>query len=113
MSTKQANPGPGVAVVAYLRDPRERCWGILLGLETAGVWLRGVDMNAFEDWARSIAAGRDDGVTASTLFIPHLRIEKIVVDEDYASVPSMNRKLQEMTGRKAEELLLDGGEDQF
>jgi len=107
MSAKQANPGPGVAVVVYLRDPREQCWGILRGLETAGVWLRGVDMNAFEDWARAIAAGRDDGVTASTLFIPHLRIEKMVVDEDYASVPSMSRKLREITGKTAEDILLE------
>jgi len=94
--------------VAYLREPREQGWGVLLSMDTAGVWLRGVDIDAFEDWARGIAAERSDGVTASTFFIPHLRIEKLVVDEDYASVPSLSRRLQEITGKTAEDLLLDG-----
>jgi len=50
--TKRIEAGEPVIVV--LHTPREKCWGILDEISTAGVFLRGLDLNSFDDWLRSI-----------------------------------------------------------
>ena len=107
MTRVSDNPGLGKAVVTYLKEPRERNWGILLSLDSSGAWIRGIEVDAFEDWARAIAAGRNDVAGESTFFIPHLRIQKIVIDEDYPAIPSLSSRLKEITGKSAENLLLE------
>jgi hypothetical protein len=39
----------GSAVVIVLHSPREKCWGLLDEINQAGVFLRGLDLNAFDD----------------------------------------------------------------
>lgn len=97
--------GPGSFVVAYLRDPREKIWGRLLRLEAAGFWIRGIELNAFDDWVRERAAGTLGTLGPSTSFLPFLRVEKIVVDEALGPAASMKERLEAAVGRPAEELL--------
>jgi hypothetical protein len=40
----------GSAVVIVLHTPREKCWGIIDEINPAGVFLRGLDLNAFDNW---------------------------------------------------------------
>ncbi len=94
-------PPPGCAVVAYLRDPREKLWGFLLALDAAGAWLRAIDLDSFEDWARQEAAGEDATIGLSTLFVPFLRVEKFVVDEDQPGLGSLSRRFEAITGMPA------------
>ena len=46
--------GRGAAVVIVLHTPREKCWGVLDELNQAGVFLRGLDLNAFDDWVSAL-----------------------------------------------------------
>ena len=52
-----ATPGAGALVLAFLHSPKERVWGVLQGYDGGGVWVEGIDLDSFEDWARQI--GRD------------------------------------------------------
>jgi hypothetical protein len=92
-------------MVAHLRDPREKIWGILLALETPGLWIRGVDVNSFEDWARQVGKDGDGFIAPSTLFLPFLRVEKLVLDEPLGPVLSMAQRLEQMAGITAETAL--------
>ena len=48
----------GIPVVLVLHTPREKCWGILDEINPAGVFLRGLDLNAFDDWVSAVVHGR-------------------------------------------------------
>ncbi len=45
----------GAIVIAVLHSPREKCWGVLDEVSAAGVFLRGLDLNAFDDWTHAVA----------------------------------------------------------
>jgi len=97
--------GHGAMVVLFLDEPREKFWGKLQELSTVGVFLRGIELRAVEDWARELA--RDDGVSMapSSLFFPLRRIEKIYVDESVGPVRSVCDAFREISGHAAEEYL--------
>jgi hypothetical protein len=98
----------GKMVVLYLKEPREKLWGILLETETAGVWFRGLELNSFEDYAHQEASAKGPLVAPNTLFVPYLRVEKIVVDEDAGSLPSLSTRFLRVTGLKAATHILKG-----
>lgn len=98
-------PGPGTWVVVYLREPREKAFGMLLHMETAGGWFRGIELGSFEDWAREIASGREATMGLSTFFVPFLRVEKMVADEPTGAVPSLGERFEAITGWKLDAVL--------
>jgi hypothetical protein len=49
----------GHAVIVYLQNPKEKVWGLLVSLGTAGVVVRCIDLTAFDDWMRQ-EARRDE-----------------------------------------------------
>ena len=93
--------GVGKTVVLYLKEPREKLWGVLLETGIAGVWFRGLELNSFEDYAHQEAGKGEHFVTPNTLFVPYLRVEKIVADEDSANLPSLSSRFRQVTGKKA------------
>jgi hypothetical protein len=99
--------GAGTCVVVYLREPREKSWGFLLRMEPSGVWIRGIELASFEDWARGQAAGADGTLGLNTFFVPFLRVEKLVVDERMGPVPSMAERFEAITGKRVESALAD------
>ena len=62
MTVEWSPPQKGSFIVGYFRDPRERKWGVLLSLDPAGVWLRGLDLDSFQDWARQLVHGEAMGL---------------------------------------------------
>lgn len=94
----------GSPVVVVLHSPREKCWGVLDEIGPAGVFLRGLDLNAFEDWVRSVAAG-EEFMGPADLFFPMWRVERIVRDEEAGGVPSLAEQFERRTGRKLAEVL--------
>jgi hypothetical protein len=97
----------GQLVVVVLRDPRERIWGRLLGLEAAGVALRGIELTPWEEVLTLIKHGEADQVALSTRFYPMHRLETLYLDEPSSGVPSMAQEFERRTGRDPQTFLAD------
>lgn len=97
--------GAGEYVVLYLHAPREKHWGRLLSMDAAGLWLRGIELDSFEAWARQQLSEEPAHLGLSTFFVPFLRVEKMVVDERTGPVPSMRERFETITGRDLDEVL--------
>jgi hypothetical protein len=93
--------GPGDLVVVSLHTPREKLWGVLLSIGAPGIVLRGVDLNAFEDWMRQEARGADRMIVPSTVFFPMTRLERVERDESLGSIPSLADRFVATVGRDA------------
>ena len=96
----------GEVVVLYLKEPREKMWGVLLVTSSSGIWFRGLELNAFEDFARQEGKSFEGMVGPSTMFFPYLRVEKIILDESMGIYPSFKKKFKDITGCEAIESLL-------
>jgi hypothetical protein len=84
-------------VVAYLHSPRERWWGLLRGLTPAGITLRGISIDSFDSWMRSIVRNEEE-IAVSSVFFPMIRVERIYEDETTAATPSHSDRFREATG---------------
>jgi hypothetical protein len=76
-------------VIVNLLSPKERFFGRLVELNTAGVTVRGIDLNAFEDWISNVQDDDESGVRPTTIFFPLHRVEKILLDESIGVIPSL------------------------
>lgn len=93
----------GALVVVTLREPREKCWGILDGVTGAGVYLRGLDLQAFEDTMRAARAG-EAIFGIGEIFFPLWRVERIAGDTPSGTIPSLAEQFAHRTGFAAQEL---------
>lgn len=94
----------GAAVVIVLHSPREKCWGVLDRISAAGIFLRGLDLNAFDDWIHAVATG-EPFIGLTDLFFPLWRVERVALDEAAGGVPSLSEQFERRTGRRVQELL--------
>jgi len=93
---------PGAPVILVLHSPREKCWGMLDLINAAGVFLRGLDLNAFDDWVRAVAHD-EPSLGLSDLFFPMWRVERLSGDESAGGVPSLAEQFEQRTGRSVQE----------
>jgi len=104
MSNGDSGIRSGAAVVLVLHSPREKCWGVLGEITAAGVFLRGLDLNAFDDWTSAVAHA-EPFVGLTDIFFPLWRVERLTRDEPAEGVPSLSEQFEHRTGRKVEEFL--------
>jgi hypothetical protein len=90
---------PGTPVLLYLHSPREKVFGVLVSLQPAGVSLRGIDLNAFEDWMRQEARHEREGLGLVTLFVPMSRVERMERDESSGGFEGFADRFRRETGR--------------
>lgn len=90
---------PHSIVVVSLHSPKERVWGELLEVSSAGVTVRGIDLSAFDDFVSQVLHPEGDRIGLPTLFFPMLRIERIALDEARGSIPSMAEMFERKVGR--------------
>src|SRR5215470_7250667 len=95
---------PGTPVLIVLHTPREKCWGLLDEINTAGVFLRGLDLNAFDEWIRSVIH-REPFIGLGSLFFPLWRVERISKDESAGGVKSLREQAEQRTGLSLDELM--------
>jgi hypothetical protein len=95
---------PGTPVVIVLHSPREKCWGVLDEVNSAGVFLRGLDLNSFDDWLRAVVH-EEPFVGFGAVFFPMWRVERISKDESSGGIPSLSEQVEKRTGRTVAELL--------
>jgi hypothetical protein len=90
---------PHSIVVVSLHTPKERVWGELLAISSAGVTVRGIDLGSFDDFVSQVLHPEGDRIGLPTLFFPMLRIERIALDEPHGSIPSMAGMFEKKVGR--------------
>ena len=90
------------AVIIVMHSPREKCWGVLDEISAAGVFLRGLDLNAFDDWVRAIMHD-EPFMGLSDLFFPMWRVERVSRDESAGGVSSLAEQFEQRTGRSVQE----------
>ena len=94
---------PGTAVIVVLQSPREKCFGIIQTIDTTGVFIRGLDLNSFDEWLHAIVHG-EEFVGVGDLFLPMWRVERISRDEASGGIPSLCEQVEKRTGRTPEEV---------
>ena len=100
------------AVVLNLQNPREKIWGVLLSVNAFGVTIRGIDINSFDDWTRSVA-NQTGTIGLSTLFVPMMRVEKAILDETGGMVKSLSDQFLERVGQSVLDHMNLPDEDDF
>lgn len=94
----------GSPVIVNLHSPREKIWGVLRDLNAAGVFLRGIDLNTFDDWLRMVVRGeRNLGLT--DVFLPMWRVERVALDESVDDIPSLAAQFYARVGITLDEHL--------
>ena len=94
----------GASVLLVLHSPREKCWGVLEEINAAGIFLRGLDLNAFDEWVQAVAHD-EPFMGLSDLFFPMWRVERLSRDESGEGVPSLAEQFEKRTGRSLLEFL--------
>ena len=96
---------PGDLVVVVLQAPRERIWGCLLGLDAAGIALRGLDLTPWEDVLTLVRTDQADQVALGTRFLPMHRVEAMYLDEASSGAPSLAEVFLDRTGQDPQSFL--------
>ena len=96
---------PGDLVVVILQSPRERVWGSLLDLSSAGITIRGLDLTPWEEVLTLIRTDQADQVALGTRFLPMHRVEALYLDEPSSGAPSLAQTFQARTGMSPLEFL--------
>jgi hypothetical protein len=86
----------GQLVLVTLHNPREKFWGMMLSLDPAGVNVRGVDLQSLDDFTQLVKSG--EAVTASVVFFPMHRVQRIEEDNRSGELPSLAEQFRAKTG---------------
>ena len=68
---------PHSIVVVSLHTPKERIWGELVELQAAGLTVRGIDLNGFDDFIIQVMDPEGERIGLPTLFFPMQRVERV------------------------------------
>jgi len=96
---------PHSIVIVSLHSPKEKVWGELITLNPAGITLRGIDLDSFDDFIVQVLHPEGDRVGLPTLFYPMGRVERVALDERLGSIPSMAELFEQKSGRSLAEYL--------
>ncbi len=96
---------PHSIVVVSLHSPKEKLWGELVTLQLAGITIRGIDLNSFDDFIRQVLHPEGERVGLPTLFFPMSRVERIALDEPSGSIASLAETFERRAGFSLRESL--------
>jgi len=85
-------------VIVNLVNPKEKFFGVLGSLSAAGVTMRAINLDSFDDWIRQIAHGEELDITMIKMFIPLFRVERIFLDEPAGAIRSYGERFEEVVG---------------
>ena len=95
----------GSPAVLYLNDPKEKIWGLVVSVSAAGVVIRGLRLDSFEDWMRQEARQEEELLGLVTSFYPLPRIERLEEDRSVGSVVSYSQRFAEAVGRTVQDVV--------
>lgn len=85
-------------VIVNLITPKEKFFGVLRALSPAGVTMRAVNLDSFDDWIHQIARGEGSDIEMVTMFVPLFRVERIFLDEPVGTIKSYAQRFEELVG---------------
>lgn len=92
----------GAMVVVSLAAPREKYWGALLALTPAGVAVRAISLESFDDFAAQVREG--DAASPGTMFFPMHRVERIELDVAIDAAVSLVGRFEAKSGKTTEQI---------
>ncbi len=92
-------------VIVSLTAPKEKIWGQLLALNAAGISVRGIELESFDDFLRQIIEQEETTVGMATVFYPMHRVERIAQDEPSGTIPSLSDRFRNKVGLTIQEYL--------
>ena len=90
---------PGSLIILNLVNPKEKFFGILRALSPAGVTIRAINLDSFDDWIHQLARGEDPDLDLMTMFVPLFRVERIFLDEPSGAIKSYAQRFEQVVGR--------------
>jgi hypothetical protein len=92
-------------VLVNLVNPKEKFFGVLRALSAAGVTMRAINLDSFDDWIHQIARGEESEIEMITMFAPLFRVERIFLDEPAGALRSYSQRFHDVTGRSIAQYL--------
>jgi len=85
-------------VIVNLINPKEKFFGVLTSLSAAGVTIRAINLDSFEDWIRQISHDDEPNIDVLMMFFPLFRVERIFLDEPSGAIKSYSQRFEEVVG---------------
>jgi hypothetical protein len=101
----------GDLVILHLINPTEKFWGVLDELMGAGITMRGINVNSFDEWMNQAARREPLDLGLVTMFVPLFRVERMFLDEQVGEVESYAQRFARRVGISVQEFLGLGGAD--
>ncbi|PYQ32963.1 MAG: hypothetical protein DMF57_11010 [Acidobacteria bacterium] len=92
-------------VILNLVNPKEKFFGVLNALSPAGITVRAINLDSFEDWLRQIAREDEPNLGLITMFVPLFRVERIFLDEPSGAIKSFAQRFEDVVGMTLQEYL--------
>src|SRR5919206_4583228 len=92
-------------VILNLVNPKEKFFGVLLALSAAGITVRAINLDSFDDWVREVARGEESNLDLITMFVPLFRVERIFLDEPSGAIKSYAQRFEDAVGRTLHDFL--------
>src|SRR6059036_2538994 len=89
---------PSALVIVNLVNPREKFFGVLTALSAAGITLRAINLDSFDDWVRQVAHGEEPNLDLITMFVPLFRVERVFLDEPSGAIKSYGQRFEDAVG---------------
>jgi hypothetical protein len=96
---------PSSLVIVNLVNPKEKFFGVLKNLSAAGVTMRAINLDSFDDWIHQIARAEDQNIEMITMFVPLFRVERIFLDEPTGAIRSYAQRFEAVIGMSVVEYL--------
>ena len=89
---------PNALVIVNLINPKEKFFGVLSSLSAAGVTMKAINLDSFEDWIRQIAHDEEPNIDILMMFFPLFRVERIFLDEPSGAIKSYSQRFEDVVG---------------
>ena len=85
-------------VIINLVNPKEKFFGVLTALSPAGITMRAINLDSFDDWVRQVARGDEASLDLMTMFVPLFRVERVFLDEPAGAIKSFAQRFEDSVG---------------
>ena len=96
---------PNALLILNLVNPKEKFFGVLRSLSAAGVTMRAINLDSFDDWIHQIVRAEESDIEMITMFVPLFRVERVFLDEPAGAIRSYSQRFEDVVGRSIQDYL--------